>query len=60
MFLRTQYVHSEVAILHLENQYSVSVEKEFLNLYAKLLYKQNRAKEADEIYQKIKNWGQQG
>ncbi|MBK9621066.1 MAG: TonB family protein [Cyanobacteriota bacterium erpe_2018_sw_39hr_WHONDRS-SW48-000098_B_bin.30] len=34
--------------------------KEFLNLYAKLLYKQNRAKEADEVYQKIKSWGQPG
>ena len=34
--------------------------KELLNLYAKLLYKQNRTKEADEIYQKIKNWGQPG
>ncbi|OPZ90149.1 MAG: hypothetical protein BWY75_00858 [bacterium ADurb.Bin425] len=28
--------------------------KELLNTYARLLYKQNRAKEADEQYKKIK------
>ncbi len=30
--------------------------KELLNIYAKLLYKQNRTKDAEQVYEKIKNW----